>query len=123
MARRRRTLGWRTPAEALDAEPPARFLSPLIYDAKTKLFVLFGGDHGDYLTNDTWIFDPARRKWEQRHAQASPAPRGNHILKAGSDGLVTMSGGHAYTSSTSYCGAQYRALIDGDWTYDIAANT
>ena len=45
------------------AEPPPRALSPLVYDSRTKLFLLFGGDHLDYLTNDTWIFDSVGRKW------------------------------------------------------------
>src|SRR5262249_55532899 len=49
-------------AEMLGAEPPPRALSTIAYDAKTKLYVLFGGDHLDYLTNDTWVFDPARKK-------------------------------------------------------------
>ena len=47
-------------AEILDAEPAPRALSPIAYDAKSRLFVLFGGDHLDYMTNDTWVFDPAQ---------------------------------------------------------------
>ena len=106
----------------LDAEPPARFVSPLAYDPQTKLFVLTAGDHGDYLTNDLWLFDPAKKRWEQRHSTSAPPPRGSHTLKANSDGTVTLSGGYTYTSSTSYLGAQYRELNDGDWTFDITAN-
>lgn len=109
--------------ELLDAEPPARFLSPLAYDPKTRLFVLTSGDHGDYLTNDLWLFDPAQKKWEQRHPASAPPPRGGHTLKASGDGTVTLSGGYNYTSSVSYLGAQYQELNDGDWTYDLAANT
>ncbi len=109
--------------ELLDAEPPARFLSPLAYDAKTKFFVLTAGDHGDYLTNDLWLFDPAQKKWEQRYPASAPPPRGGHTLKANGDGTVTLSGGYNYTSSFDYLGAQYQELDDGDWTYDIAANT
>ncbi len=56
-------------AEALDAEPPPRALSPLVYDAKNKLFILFGGDHLDYLTNDTWVFDPSKKTWRLRGAR------------------------------------------------------
>lgn len=110
-------------AESFDAEPPARYLSPLAYDPQTKLFVLTCGDHGDYLTNDLWLLDPAKKKWEQRHLESAPPPRGSHTLKANGDGTVTLSGGYTYTSSISYVGAQYRELHDGDWTYDIAANT
>lgn len=110
-------------AEMLDAEPPARYLSPLVYDPQTKLFVLTAGDHGDYLTNDLWLFDPATKKWEHRHPKLAPAPRGDHTLKANGDGTVTLSGGYTYTSSTSYLGAQYKPLNDGDWTYNIATNS
>ncbi|MBV8880435.1 MAG: hypothetical protein JO332_10755 [Planctomycetaceae bacterium] len=110
-------------AEALDCEPPARALSPIAYDAKTKLFVLFGGDHLDYLMNDTWVFDPVARKWSKRLVPAAPPARANHALKAAGDGTVVLSGGYTYTSSTDYVGAQYRDHGDGEWVYDVAANT
>ena len=109
-------------AELLDAEPAPRLVSPLVYDAKTKLFVLFGGDHGDYLTNDTWTFDPAKKRWTHRNPKTAPAPRGNHTLKANGDGTVALTGGHYYTSSTDYVGGQYKQFADGDWIYDIAAD-
>ena len=108
-------------AEALDAEPAPRALSPLVYDAKNKLFVLFGGDHLDYLTNDTWVFDPAKKTWRYRHLKVAPPVRANHTLKA-ADGKITLSGGYTYTSNTDYMGGQYRDLADGDWTYDVATN-
>ena len=111
-----------TAAEALDAEPPPRALSPIVYDAKTGLYVLFGGDHLDYLTNDTWVFDPKARKWMQRHPPAAPPPRADHTLRAAGDGKVTLSGGYAYASNTDYCGGQYQDIGDGEWTYDAAAD-
>jgi hypothetical protein len=110
-------------AEVLDAEPPPRALSPLVYDAQTKLYFLFGGDHCDYLTNDTWAFDPAAKRWLLRAPKTAPPPRANHVLKAAGDGKIVLTGGYTYTSSTEYCGGQYRDHDDGEWTYDIAANT
>jgi hypothetical protein len=109
-------------AEGLDAEPAARALSPIAYDEKTRLFVLFGGDHLDYLTNDTWVFDPEKRRWFQRHPKEAPSPRANHQLKA-AQGRVTLTGGYAYTSSTDYVGGQYRDHNDGEWTYDVTSDT
>ena len=109
-------------AELLDAEPPARALSPIVYDPKTGLYVLFGGDHCDYLTNDTWVFDPKKDRWEQRHPHGAPPPRANHELKAGGDGTVRLTGGYTYFSNTDYCGGQYVDVGDGPWTYDVAAN-
>jgi hypothetical protein len=108
-------------AEYLDVEPPARALSPLVYDAKSKLYILFGGDHLDYLTNDTWVFDPAKNQWRQRHPKTAPPPRANHKLVA-KDGIITLTGGYTYSSNTDYCGGQYVDHADGAWVYDIAAN-
>ena len=110
-------------AETLDAEPPARALSPLAYDPQSKLYILFGGDHCDYLTNDTWVFDPAKKRWLQRHPAFAPPPRANHQLMAGGDGRIVLSGGYTYTSNTDYCGGQYKNLNDGDWVYQAAGNT
>jgi hypothetical protein len=109
-------------AESRESEPPPRALSPIAYDAKSKLFVVFGGDHFDYLTNDTWVFDPAMRRWTKRHPPSAPPPRANHVLKALGDGTIVLSGGYTYTSSTDYVGAQYRDHNDGEWVYDVAAD-
>lgn len=125
-------------AEALDAEPPARAMdcgtarlsndqtgpmsSTLVYDSQSQLYVLFGGDHLDYLTNDTWVFDPGIPRWFQRHPPGAPQPRANHRLEAIGDGTVRLSGGYTYTSNTDYVGGQYIDLNDGAWGYDIAEN-
>ncbi len=106
----------------LDAEPGPRALSPLVYDTKSKLFILFGGDHLDYLTNDTWVFDPALKSWQQRHPKAAPAPRANHQLLA-ADGVVKLTGGYTYSNNTDYMGGPYININDGAWVYDPAADT
>jgi hypothetical protein len=110
-------------AEFAGAEPPPRALSPIAYDAKSKLFVIFGGDHLDFLTNDTWVFDPTAKRWTKRRPPTAPPPRANHVLKASGDGMIVLSGGYTYTSSTDYVGGQYRDQNDGEWVYDIAADT
>lgn len=112
----------REAADLLDAEPAPRALSPLVYDAKTGLVVLFGGDHLDYLTADTWVYNPKLRRWTQRHPETAPPPRANHTLKANGDGTLTLEGGYTYTSNTGYTSGQYRDHGDGPWTYDIASN-
>ena len=130
-------------AEALDAEPPPRALTGVVYDAKTKLYVMFGGDHLDYVTNDTWVFDPAKRQWRQRHPGTAPPPRAQYppkphpdakvawmrrqwperpMLIANGDGTVTLEGGYRYSSNTDYLGGQYRDAEQGEWTYDIVAD-
>lgn len=124
--------------EALDAEPPARAMNcgaarlpddqngsagkTLVYDPQTKLYVLFGGDHLDYLTSDTWVFDPSGLRWFQRHPEGAPPPRANHRLEAIGDGKVRLTGGYTYSSNTDYVGGQYVDLADGPWDYDITKN-
>lgn len=126
-------------AEALDAEPAGRSIDcgrergeeavapgnvGLVYDPKTKLYVLFGGDHMDYLTNDTWVFDPAKSRWFQRHPQGgAPPPRANHRMEALGDGRVRLTAGYTYASNTDYVGGQYADLNDGVWIYDVAENS
>jgi hypothetical protein len=123
-------------SEALDAEPAGRSIDcgrhrgeeksvpgsvGLIYDPESKVYVLFGGDHMDYLTNDTWVFDPDQPKWSQRHPQAgAPPPRANHRMESIGAGRVRLTGGYSYTSNTDYVGGQYADLNDGEWIYDIA---
>ncbi len=124
-------------AESLDAEPAARAVDcgtrrkeessgpgfpGLVYEPKSGLYVLFGGDHLDYLTNDTWVFDSKQRQWTMRHPDGAPPPRANHRLTATGDGLVTLTGGYTYTSNTDYLGGQHADWNDGTWTYDVAAN-
>ncbi len=122
-------------AETLAAEPPPRAMNcgaerlpnrqtgpagdTLVYDPKTKLYIVFGGDHLDYLTNDTWVFDPAKRRWFQRHSQGAPPPRANHRLEALGDGTIRMMGGFTYSSNTDYVGGQYIDLDDGEWVFDV----
>jgi hypothetical protein len=108
-------------ADALDAEPPPRALSPLAFDATSGLFVLFGGDHLDHLTNDTWVFDPKARRWSRRAPKTAPPPRANHALTA-AGGKIYLRGGYTYTSATGYVSGQYRELADGEWVYDVAAD-
>ncbi len=109
-------------AAALDAEPGPRALSPLVYDDQSRLFILFGGDHLDFLTNDTWTFDPKQQVWQQRHPHGAPPPRANHRLMVAA-GRITLSGGYTYSNNTDYMGGPYVNIADGDWIYDVAADT
>jgi len=109
-------------AEPLDAEPPPRALSPIVYESRTGLYVLFGGDHFDYLTGDTWVFNAQARRWHRCHPPSAPSPRANHTLEAKGDGTVVLSGGYTFASTTEYMSGQYVDLADGPWTYDVARN-
>lgn len=106
-------------SEMLDAEPPPRALSLIAWDPKTKVYALFGGDHTDYVTNDLWIFDPAKRKWFQRHTEGAPEPRADHHWDALGDGRIAMFGGY-----TGYLPNQgYIHVGPSRWIYDIEKNT
>ncbi len=62
-------------AAALATEPGPRYAPTVGYDPERKLFVLFGGDHGDYVLADTWLYDPAKRAWRQFWSKAVPEAR------------------------------------------------
>jgi hypothetical protein len=105
----------------LDAQPPQRALSPLVYDPVHKQAVLFGGDRLDQLLSDTWTFDG--RKWKQQRPALTPAPRAGHALLwlAGAKRVLLL-GGFGYDSAVGYYPAVYRAKPLEAWTYDAAAD-
>jgi hypothetical protein len=45
--------------------PLSRRNSPLVFDAKRKVFMLFGGDHEDHTLNDTWVLDLTKSSWRR----------------------------------------------------------
>ncbi|MCG3181919.1 MAG: hypothetical protein BIFFINMI_04359 [Phycisphaerae bacterium] len=104
-------------AEAFDAEPPPRALSRIAWEPKTKQFVIFGGEHFDYQTNDLWLFDPAGRRWQQRHQQAAPEPRCDALIEALGDGRIAIRGGCQYVP-----GKHFIHVGPARWVYDIAKN-
>lgn len=109
--------------EALDAEPPARVLSMLVYDSKTGLFALFGGDHFDFLSNDLWVFDPKIKVWQQRHPKNSPEPRAEHFLTSNGDGKLLMRGGYLYGfKNPGWDNATYINAGPDEWKYDLATD-
>ena len=65
-------------AETQYPVPCARRNSPLAFDEKNRVFVLFGGDHEDYLLNDTWILDLAKKTWRRARPDRAPTPRAGH---------------------------------------------
>jgi len=103
----------------LDVEPPARCNSRMVYDAKNRLVVLFGGDGQDRGLADTWVFDVTKQRWEERRPAKSPWPRSCHGLAyLDPAGVVLLVGGRAV--------ADYRRvkeLSEQAWVYDAAADT
>ena len=104
----------------LKVQPPARALSPMVFDPVSKKILLFGGDGLDHLRSDTWLYDPATRTWEERTPAISPTPRFGHaLLFLPKSQKLLLVGGNGYTSSTSYQAMLYRRLPLEMWTYDV----
>lgn len=64
----------------LDVEPDNRVLSQLAYDPVNMKVLMFGGDHLDYMTSDTWTFDVNDREWTKMSPTTAPSPRAGHAL-------------------------------------------
>jgi len=107
----------------LDTQPPQRAHSKLVYDPVHKKIVLFGGDQLDQLLSDTWAFDVATSKWEQKKPARSPQPRAGHsLLWLPKAKKVLLLGGYTYTSAEGYVTSLYAPLPLEAWTYDVAAD-
>jgi len=104
-------------AEALSAEPPPRSLSIPAYDAALKVFVVFGGEHFDYQTNDLWVFDLAKRRWFQKHPPAAPEARADHQLESLGEGRFAMFGGYSFQPK-----GRYSHTGPARWIYDLKKN-
>ena len=103
----------------LDIEPPARCNSRMVYDAKNRLIVLFGGDGQDRGLADTWVFDVAKQRWRERTPPRSPHPRHCHAMcYLEKSGLVLLIGGKAVCDYR-----QHDRLSRQTWVYDAAKDT
>lgn len=102
--------------------PSPRALSPMVYDPSSRCIVLFGGDHLDYLTSDTWIYRCDTRSWERRSPAVCPAPRAGHaMLLLPKSGKIALLGGFGYGTAPGY--GYYRELPEVElWTYSVAAD-
>ncbi|HOX04813.1 MAG TPA: kelch repeat-containing protein [Planctomycetota bacterium] len=62
-------------ADCLASSPPPRMFPAAAYNPDIKGVVLFGGDHGDFVYGDTWIYDCAKRSWRQVFSKSAPPGR------------------------------------------------
>lgn len=110
---------------SLATEPPPRAHSPMVFDAANQCIVLFGGDHLDYLTSDTWVYRCAERRWELIAPPVNPPARAGHALVyLPKSKRIALFGGYAYTnacSTFSHC-IPYTSRSSLDfWVLDVSA--
>jgi len=97
---------------SLAVAPPRRAHARMVYDAANRKVVLFGGDALDRLLADTWVYDPAVRRWQQRRSAVSPSPRaGYQLVYLPKSRTVLLIDGYGYKGSREM------------WVYDTKADT
>jgi hypothetical protein len=84
-------------AKRIASGPPHRSYPDggLVYDRKSKVFVLFGGHtHQGPWYNDTWTYDPAVNRWRECRPEVSPPERYAHRLHwhAGLEAVIMCGG-------------------------------
>jgi len=106
----------------LEAEPPLRCNAPIVYDPATRRMVMFGGYNQAAALSDTWVYDCAQQRWEERCPKVAPPPMyapaaalisgGGQVLACGADARKIEL--HHQASSSA---------LKETWVYDVAENT
>ncbi len=111
-------------AKAQYPVPCSRRNSPLAFDEKNRVFVLFGGDHEDYLMNDTWVLDLEKLAWREARPEVAPSPRAGHALVwLPKSGRVLSYEGYVGSSSRDYGASPWQVINPREmWAYDVKAN-
>jgi len=107
-------------AAALRTMPGPRVSAAAGYDPVNKCIVVFGGDHGDYLLADTWIYDCVKKTWRQVFPQRSPRPRraGGRMVWLPGRKQLALVGGSTYSPRFYYFQRRSIGLSDV-WTFDV----
>jgi hypothetical protein len=83
-----------------EQSPSARSLASMAYDKTHGVMVLFGGRHvsGDYMLNDTWIWDG--NNWKEVFPEDMPWPReGAQMFFDDERGQIIIAGGYRWLDS------------------------
>jgi hypothetical protein len=92
--------------EQLAVEPTIRSVAPMVYDAKNKCIVMFGGDSGrirtdlatraeriagDRKLNDTWLYDCQTRQWtDVSNSKRPPRQQAPNLVYDPDSGLLLL---------------------------------
>ncbi len=102
--------------------PRSRRNAPVAYHPQQKKFILFGGDHEDYLMNDTWVLD-LKTGWTCLSPEKAPGPRGGHALfYLPKSKRIALYGGYIQSSSTSYGARPWYTINPRQlWVFELGA--
>ena len=78
--------------------------------------LLFGGELGDNVFNDTWVYDLSDNVWVQKSPASKPSPRVFHRMAYIGDNKVLLFGGNSSVVD------QFLDL-DDTWLYDLSNDT
>ena len=111
-------------ASWLRTMPGPRVSAAAEYDPVNKCIVVFGGDHGDYLLGDTWIYDCVKKTWRQVFPKLSPKPRraGGRMVWLPGRKQLALVGGSTYYPKFFYFQRRSVGLSDV-WTFDVKKET
>jgi hypothetical protein len=105
-------------ADCLANSPGPRQQAAAAYDPENRCIVLFGGNHGDYVMSDTWVYDCAAKTWRQVWPMTAPPPRcaATFAWDAERKRLV-LTGGQTILRRFEYY-KHYEDLPKDAWTFD-----
>lgn len=108
-------------ADCLASSPGPREAPSAAYDPGSRCIVLFGGGHGDYMTNETWLNDCGKKAWRQVWPAVAPSPRLGATLAWSEDRkALVLSGGQAVLDKMVYQQGE-KPAPPGEWTFDAKA--
>jgi len=104
-------------ADCLASSPTPRENASVVFDPASKSVVLFGGSHHDFMRNDTWRYDCARKSWRQWWPKTAPTARMGATFTRAADGRFTLTGGETVLNKMIYQRGEMPAPA-GEWTLD-----
>lgn len=109
----------------LASQPVGRVHSPLAFDQRNRVIIMFGGDRLDECLGDTWVYDCRKKRWFARHPRVSPPPRAGHGLAWDTKrGLAVMAGGYTdiVPRRRPTGNARNKRDVASAWCYDADKN-
>jgi Galactose oxidase, central domain len=124
-------------AGCLASSPGGLFYPFAAFDPERKCVVVFGGSHGDYVVNDTWIYECTSKTWRRVWPKLAPAPRcafgstrRGRVKKSGTlkwdpaAKRLLLSGGLTIIDYVyQQCGYMKPKKGGGDWRFDAGSGT